>query len=443
MSGGTQEIARIAGFAAALGAAVAAGRSALRPPAEAEESAASSRPALLAPAPACDAAIQLPDGFCAGLFADGLPGPRHLAVRPDGDVLVAAQGRGGRRGGGAATPGGVFVLRDADGDGRADVQERFGPSGGHGILLRGDTVYFAPNDAVLRYRLPAGALRPAAGPDTIVKDLPYQRSHPTKTPVIGGDGALYVGIGSPSNVCSQGRGVGASQPDPCPELETRAGIWRFDASRLGQTQTDGERFATGIRNPVAITTHPRTGEVYALQHGRDQLQRFSQWFDAERGAENPSEELLHVQRGDDFGWPYCYHDGGHERKTLAPEYGGDGEVEGRCASVQEPIAHYPGHWAPNGIVFYDADQFPASYRGGAFIAFHGSWNRAPLPQEGFRVVFQPFSNGSPGGEYMNFAMGFQDIDARPVGVAVGPDGSLFVSDDATGKIWRIRYTAGR
>src|SRR5690606_10141509 len=279
--------------------------------------------------------------------------------------------------------------------------------------------YFAPDDAVLRYIVPAGALEPSAGPDTIVYGLPSNRSHATKTPVIGGDGALYVGIGPPSNVCTQGRGAGATQPDPCPELETRAGIWRFDARRVRQTQADGERFATGIRNAVAITAHPETGEIWALQHGRDQLQRFTEWFDAERGAENPSEELLHVQRDDDFGWPYCYHDRGRGRKTLAAEYGGDGVTQGRCASVKEPAAHYPGHWAPNGIVFYDAGMFPASYRGGAFIAFHGSWNRSPLPQEGYRIVFQPFSNGAPGGEFMNFAMGFQEIGARPAGVAVG------------------------
>ena len=129
---------------------------------------------------------------------------------------------------------------------------------------------------------------------------------------------------------------------------------------------------------------------------------------------------------------------------LAPEYGGDGKQVGRCKDKQEPLVAFPGHWAPDGLTFYAGTQFPERYRGGAFVAFHGSWNRAPLPQAGYRVAFVPFKNGKPVGGYETFADGFWKEDPagpkhRPVGVAVGPDGSLYITDDAAGTIWRVMY----
>jgi len=382
----------------------------------------------------CDpgnAGLRLPDGFCALVFAEGLGPARHMAVAPNGDVFVAvASGRGSQ--------GAVIALRDADGDGRADVRERFGPTGGNGIWLRGETLFFSPNDAVLRFRIPAGSLTPAGAPDTLVLGLPTG-GHTAKSVVVTEDGSLFVNIGSRGNVCPVARDQGSRGQDPCVELETRAGIWRFDADRLRQRQDDGARYATGLRNTNALTLGP-DGVLYGAVHGRDQLfQGWGDLYDAEAGAELPSEKLVRIREGDDFGWPYCYHDRFLGRLVLAPEYGGDAKAAGRCTAKTEPLVGFPGHWAPNGLAFYTGSLFPRPFRGGLFIAFHGSWNRSPLPQAGYNVAFQPMSGGRPSGEWSVFADGFRSLDppGRPVGVAIGPDGSLFVSDDAGGRIFRI------
>jgi glucose/arabinose dehydrogenase len=389
--------------------------------------------------PVCDAdngGITLPRGFCALVVADSLGPARHIAVAPNGDVFVAIRNT-------REAKGAVVALRDTTGDGRLDVRERFGENGGSGIAVRGTDLFFGTDDAVLRYRIQGASLRPSGSVDTIVGQLPMGRSHNAKTIVVRGND-LFVNVGSPSNSCQlQDRRPQSPGQDPCPELETRAGIWRFDANRTGQTQGDGERWATGIRNAVAITIDS-SGTVWVAQHGRDQLvQNWPAHFDTTESAELPAEELLRVARGDDFGWPYCFYDGFARRKVLAPEYGGDGQQAGRCASVKQPVAAFPAHWAPNGLVFYQGGQFPARFRGGAFIAFHGSWNRAPRPQGGYNVVFVPFASGAAGPHEI-FAAGFagdsmQPAGARhrPVGLAVGPDGSLYISDDRGGRIWRV------
>ena len=390
--------------------------------------------------PACDSdngGITLPQGFCAQVVADGLGPARHIAVAPNGDVFVAIRNLRDAR-------GGVVALRDTDGDGRADVRERFGDNGGSGIALRGSELFLGTDDAVLRYALASAGLRPAAAPDTVVSQLATGRSHTAKTIAVRGND-LFVNIGSPSNSCQvQDRQPQSPGQDPCPELETRAGIWRFDATGTRQTQRDGERWATGIRNAVAITVDPSDGALWVAQHGRDQLvQNWPAHFDTTESAELPAEELLRVNRGDDFGWPYCFYDGFARRKVLAPEYGGDGQQVGRCASIKAPAAALPAHWAPNGMLFYRASAFPARYRGGAFIAFHGSWNRAPRLQGGYNLTFVPFAN-DVAGQHEVFATGFagdsvQPAGARhrPVGLAVGPDGSLYISDDRAGRIWRV------
>ena len=389
--------------------------------------------------PACDpdnGGITLPQGFCALVVADSLGPARHFVVAPNGDLFVALRNLRDAK-------GGVIALRDTNRDGRMDVRERFGDNGGTGIALRGNNLYFGTDDAVVRYRLPNGALRPTGAPDTIVGQLATGRSHSAKTIALRGND-LFVNIGSPSNACQ----VADRQPespghDPCPELATRAGIWRFDLRRTGQTQRDGERWATGIRNAVAITVDSR-GTLWAAQHGRDNLvQNWPAHFDTTESAELPAEELLRVSRGDDFGWPYCFYDPAARKKVLAPEYGGNGETVGRCARAKNPVAAMPAHWAPNGLVIYEATQFPARYRGGAFIAFHGSWNRAPRPQGGYNVVFVPLSRDGAGA-YELFATGFPGESVqpnsarhRPTGLAVGPDGSLYISDDRGGRIWRV------
>jgi glucose/arabinose dehydrogenase len=389
--------------------------------------------------PACDAenaGLRLPQGFCALLVADGLGSVRHLVVRANGDIIANVQGS---RGGGA---GGAVGLRDTNGDGKADVKEALGSPAGHGIWLTGETLYLTTNTAVLRYHLPAGSLKPTSGPDTLVSGLPASPGHPTKSVVVTSDGSLYVHIGSRTNSCQErDRQNDSPGVNPCVELETRAGIWRFDANKLRQQPQDGVRFATGLRNTNALTLNSQNGVLYGVPHGRDQLLQNwgSKGYTENDSAEKPSEIFVEIRQGDDFGWPYCYHDRIQGKSVLAPEYGGDGREVGQCAQKKQPLVGFPGHWAPNAIVFYNATQFPQSYRGGAFIAFHGSWNRAPLPQQGFNVVFQPMSGGRPSGEFSVFADGFQALQpaGRPTGVAVGPDGSLDVSDDAGGRIWRV------
>jgi glucose/arabinose dehydrogenase len=277
--------------------------------------------------------------------------------------------------------------------------------------------------------------------------LPADRSHRAKTLALAND-RLFVNIGSPSNACQrQDREAGSPGMDPCPELETRAGIWVFDANAPKQTQADGSRFATGIRNAVAIAIDPAGNGLFAMQHGRDQLAaNWSELYDAEASANKPAEELLAVDDGDDFGWPYCYYDPALGRKVLAPEYGGDRETAGRCAEKEDPVFAFPAHWAPNDLLFYSGAMFPPRYREGVFVAFHGSWNRAPLPQQGYNVVFLPFNAGAPLASFDVFAEGFAGSDVspggsehRPTGLAQGPDGSLYITDDKAGMIWRVVY----
>lgn len=407
--------------------------------------------ATSAAGPTCDAdngGLTLQAGFCALVVIDdataGDAPARHIAVAPNGDIFVAVQGSSDAET--AAERGGVVALRDKDGDGKADEQATFGPEGGTGLELRDGNLYFATNSAVLRYRMGDG-LEPVSGPDTIVRDLPSEDGHTAKSIALGADGALFVNIGSPTNACQpigQDRQPGVAGEDPCTQLATRAGVWRFDANTLGQTQTDGQRWATGIRNAVALDVRPSDNVLFAVQHGRDQL---NQWpgFTDEDNAIGPAEELQWLVEGADFGWPYCYFDTRLGKRVLAPEYGGDGAEVGRCAEKDVPTLTFPAHWAPNDIVFYTGEQFPPQYRGGAFIAFHGSWNRAPLPQEGYRVMFVPFAGENPAGQSESFATGFAgenptpDAAHRPMGLAVGPDGSLYISDSSGGRVWRVMY----
>ncbi|HEX9106569.1 MAG TPA: PQQ-dependent sugar dehydrogenase [Longimicrobiales bacterium] len=379
--------------------------------------------------------ITLPKGYCATVVAE-VPGGRQLLVAPNGDVFVAVAGS-------PAHPGGVVALRDANGDGRAEVERRFGPNGGTGIALQGGYLYFAPNDAVLRWKLPAGKLEPAGAPDTIVEGLPATGNHVSKTIAVDDHGNLFVDFGSAGNSCQrEDRMLESPGIDPCPELEIRAGIWRFSAGKPHQRPGDGARYATGIRNAVAMTLDPR-GRVWAAQHGRDQLfQNWPKLYDQKQGAELPAEELLQVNQGDDFGWPYCYYDQLKHRLVLAPEYGGDGVKAGRCESKKGPVYAFPGHWAPDAILYNGSKALPG-FGPGLFIAFHGSWNRAPEPQAGYKVVFLPLNGDTPGTP-TDFADGFGgpgmatgNARYRPDGLAQGRDGSIYISSDQGGRIWRV------
>ena len=393
-----------------------------------------------APKPACapdNAGLKLPAGFCATLFAESLSAPRHMVIAPNGDLIVAIRNT-------QKDTGGVAVLRDADGDGRAERRARFGKFDATEVRFLGNRLYTEDNTSILRYRLPAGVMEPTEAPDTIVIGLPGM-GHRAKTFVIF-KGQLYVNQGSRTNSCQEkDRAPQSKGLDPCPELSERAGIWRYSAEKKGQTLKDGEHFATGIRNAVALAIEPKSNQLYAMQHGRDQLA--DNWgFPADKSAETPAEEMLHVTKGADFGWPYCYFDPELKVKILAPDYGGDGKTIGRCENKQGNVGVFPAHWAPNGLLFYTGTALPRKYRDGAFIVFHGSWNRAPLPQQGFKVVFQPMSKGRAVGGFETIVDGFIDAEGkatelggRPTGLTQGRNGELYLSDDSKGRIWRIQY----
>jgi glucose/arabinose dehydrogenase len=258
-----------------------------------------------------------------------------------------------------------------------------------------------------------------------------------------------MNIGSATNSCqTPDRKPSIPGVDPCVELDTRAGVWKFDARKKNQSPTASNHFAKGIRNAVGIMINPTDGKLWTTQHGRDQLGgEGGNWtFSAKYNSENPAEELLQVNQGDDFGWPYCYFSVEENHLVLAPEYGGDGKKTERCAQKKEPVAFFPGHWAPNALFFYTGSTFPAKYKNGAFIAFHGSWNRTGEPEAGYNVVFQPLNRGKAAGAYEVFAEGFSPNSGgstgnhRPTGLAMGTDGSLYVSDDAGGRIYKIVYT---
>ncbi|WP_085933586.1 PQQ-dependent sugar dehydrogenase [Enhydrobacter aerosaccus] len=405
--------------------------------------------------PGDNSGLSLSPGFCATIFADNLGHVRHMAVAPDG-TLYANTWSGRYYAASPAPPGGFLrALRDTKGSGRADVVQRFGTaheagaSGGTGIALYNGGLYVEEGDRILRYALPAGQMVPTGSPTVVVSGMPLTGDHPMHPFVIDAKGNLFVDSGSATNACqAQNRIRGSRGLSPCTEKETRAGTWRFDANKTGQTFSPAQRYASGIRNGEGFA-FDAAGRLFATQHGRDQLfQNWPQLYTAEQGADLPAEELIELRSGADYGWPECYYDQEQNKLVLAPEYGGDGgKTVGLCAQRTAPVAAFPGHWAPNDLALYLGSKFPAGYRGGAFIAFHGSWNRAPLPQGGYNVVFQPLADGKASGPYVVFADGFAGAYKepgraafRPSGLAVAPDGALYVSDDVHGRIWRITYT---
>ncbi len=405
--------------------------------------------------------LTLPAGFCASVFADSIANGRHVAVASNGDVYVtidgtqpASQKAASDTGKKAPPPASFVALRDTNHDGRADVVKRVGKIGDTGVALANGFLYVDEGKQIVRYARSDTALEPEGKREVVVSDIPLNPGHRSRNFAIGSDGALYLNVGSATNSCQkEDRKNESPGVDPCTELETRAGIWKYDANTPNQKFSAKERFATGIRNGMGIAIGP-DGKVYATQHGRDQLHdNWPKLFPTTTyQAENPAEELMQVNQGDDFGWPYCYYSVDEKKLVDAPEYGGDGKKSARCADKKAPVAVFPGHWAPMSLLFYSGNALPARYKNGAFIAFHGSWNRAPDPQAGYRVVFQPLTNGATSGAYETFADGFAQVPAaqlqpgtakhRPTGLAQGADGTLYVTDDMGGRIYRITYGPG-
>jgi glucose/arabinose dehydrogenase len=371
-------------------------------------------------------APSVPEGFSATPFATGLVNPRRLLVLPNGDILVAEQ-----------SAGYLTLLRD-DGSGRAKWIERHVEdlNKPYGLAWQGDHVLVTDQDGIWRVPHVPGALR-AGRPEPAqrVDQLPPEQRRPVAgaygaqmiTPkgvfgIVSGHqnrhlaidpktGALFVGVGSSGNL-----GV---EPEP------KATIQRFNADGSNQTT-----YASGTRNATALAFHPQTGELWAVVQERDGL-----------GDNLPSDYLIRVQQGGFYGWPYAYN-GKHPQPgfaTLAPD-----KVEATIA----PDLLFAAHSSVLDLVFYDADQFPAAYRGSAFVALKGSWNRS-VPT-GYKVVRVPFKDGKPEGYYENFATGFwvsgerrAEVWGRPAALAVTADGALLVADDTGGTIWRISYTGDR
>ena len=343
-----------------------------------------------------NAGLKLPPGFCATVFADHIGHARHLAVSADGTVYVNTwSGRYYHND--APHPGGfVVALKDTTGSGKADKVARFGMTpddgghGGTGVYLYDGRVYAEEADRIDAYALKPGELAPSAKAETVVSGMPLGGDHPMHPFIIDAKGDMFVDMGSSTNACQaenrQPRSPGVS---PCTELETRGGTWRFDANQMGQKYSASARYATGIRNGEGYGIDS-AGRIYVTQHGRDQL--WANWpalFKMRRSAELPAEEVVALRDKGDYGWPECYYDGNQGKLVLAPEYGGDGDKSGVCADKLAPVAAFPAHWAPNDLAVYKGDMLPSAYKDALFVAFHGSWNRAPAPQGGFNVVVQP------------------------------------------------------
>lgn len=395
--------------------------------------------------------LKLPPGFASQVVFEGTGESRELYIRDDGDLFVSLSGlRDDKH---------ILGLRDEDGDYVIDTVERFyhltTPEEQRvpqvHIEYFDEYLYAVENEQLVRMRLPRGQLLPTGDIEVVVKRIPYQQGHRGRTLSIDPAGWVYVNIGAPSNVCQEKpRTMGSPGLDPCPQLEQHAGIWRWRGDVLNQSREDGEQYAGGIRNAIAQTWDATYNGLYVGQMGRDRLDSlWPELFTSQQNAELPAEEFFRVEQGQNFGWPYCFYDYVQKRKVLAPEYGGDGKTVGRCADFDGPQAAFPGHYSPASIAFYHATQFPEHYHGGAFVALKGSWNRAPMPQDGYIVAFVPFDNSAPTGDWEVFADGFKGFDTlyergnavyRPQSVAVHPDGALYVLDNNKGRIWRVTYT---
>ncbi|MCJ7467728.1 MAG: PQQ-dependent sugar dehydrogenase [Maribacter sp.] len=389
-----------------------------------------------------NAGLKVPEGFGVIVVADSLGKPRHIAVNSQGGIYVKlsepVDGKG------------ILYLEDTNGDGIADTKQGFGNYGGTGIYIADNHLYASSNEQVFGYALDAdGKVKNPTTPDTLVTNLIARGAHESKSLTADGAGNLYVNIGAYSNACQvEDRKVGSPAMMPCTILDSAGGIWRFRNDKMNQSYGDGVRFATGLRNVVGLDWNTEVNKLFVTQHGRDMLYSlYPELYDVQTSANLPAETLYELEEGDDAGWPYIYYDQIQKKKIQAPEYGGDGKKTGGENAI-DPVVAFPAHMAPNALLFYTGDMFPERYKNGAFIAFHGSWNRAPEPQMGYMVAFVPFLNGKPSGDWEVFADGFSglqevlspnDAAHRPTGLAQGPDGSLYVSDDSGGTLFRIFY----
>lgn len=340
------------------------------------------------------APIHVPPGFQVEVFAQGLSGPRFITFGPDGRLYVADRGNGR-----------IAALSDDDQDGQADTIQTFADNlnSPHSLVFHDDAWYVGVPTGVIRLQ-DTDSDGVADSRQTLIDDYPTS-GHSTRTVLFLPDGRMVVSIGSSCNLCAE-------------EDQRRAAIVVYDGPDAGGEQI----FASGLRNAVGLALHPETGDLWATNNGRDLL-----------GDDLPPETVYIVREGENYGWPLC-----HAGDIVDPDMG----YAGACQSVVAPVVKMQAHSAPLGLAFYTGDQFPSEYRGDLFVAFHGSWNRST--PTGYKVIRIPLNGSEPAGPPVDFATGWLDLEAnvaygRPVGLAVGADGALYVSDDKGGFIYRISY----
>jgi glucose/arabinose dehydrogenase len=333
--------------------------------------------------------VTLPPGFAIEVYAD-VPKARSLALGDRGTLFVST--RKARE---------VYAVVENDDGSTRTIELASGLKTPNGIAFHNGDLYVAEITRVLRYRDIEGNLESVPEPEELDIELPSERSHGWRYIGFGPDGKLYISIGAPCNICDE---TGFAQ-----------------IIRMNPDGTDRETYASGVRNSVGFTWHPQTGELWFTDNGRDMM-----------GDDVPPCELNHAPRqGLHFGYPYC-----HGGDISDPEYG----KGRRCADYTPPAQELGPHVAPLGLKFYTGEMFPEEYRGQIFIAEHGSWNRSK--KIGYRVTLVRL-DGNKAISYEPFAYGWlqnEQASGRPVDLIVKDDGSLLVSDDYAGKIYRITYT---
>ncbi|WP_428656344.1 PQQ-dependent sugar dehydrogenase [Runella sp.] len=382
--------------------------------------------------------LKIPAGFSATILAEDLETPRHLAVGKGGDIYVKINKlKDGKA---------IYRLRDTNGDGVIDEKTGFGDFKGSGIFIRQGYLYASSNTGVYRYKLnEKEEVIDVNNPEQIVKGLVSKGRDEAKNIAVDNNGYIYVNVGSYDETCKEaGTNKGKM---PCPLLDSVGGIWRFKTGQLNQQYSDGTRYATGLKNVVGLDWNSSTNSLFVMMHGRGKFHDvFPNYYTPQDSEKLPAETMYEVHEGDDAGWPYVYYDPFQKKKILCPEYGGDGKITGGEKAIN-PVADFPAHFGPNAVLFYTGKMFPAKYKNGAFIAFHG---QSPVLKKGYMVAFVPFKNGKPSGPWEVFADNFAGTDLakptgpiqhRPTGLAQGPDGSLYVTDDLNGTLYRIAYKA--
>lgn len=397
----------------------------------------------------------LPSGFHASVVAEGLGPIRHLTVRANGNIYVSTPRNQGERGTG-------IVALHLDANHHADQIEHFGSvDGGTGIRFQNDRLYASTPSAVYRFTFRGNELLPSNQPELIVDGMPA--SHPgfnrVNRPIaLDGKGNLFVALDASANLCTAQALPPPGQPQPtappigakpCPDLGARAGVWRFDANKVGQKfPSDGEQWATGIRDIDSVDWSPADGHLYGIMHGRDNTHRFWPDLVSDDDDFHIADEMHRITKLTDFGWPYTYFDGAKNVRFISPEYGGDGRKSPAPGTYSSPVLTFHSRRsAPVDLIFYSGNAFPRTYRGGAFIVLHGTQNKY-----GYNVTFVPFDRNGKAGAPAVFADGFAAFNPssansgpakyRPIGIAEGPDGALYVADSQKGRIWRIAYQGG-